>query len=132
MYIFVVHEWLRSPWLHSCSTSLQQVNEKFLDIYSWGVLLLRQLCKHRLFQQIFNCWLWIFTFSTRLFFFRLKSRQHNNANIADCLKNIWKLIKQNKLTDSYNTKYGHTVCPTEIVPRSGLPLLSIEYVIERV
>ena len=28
--------------------------------------------------------------------------------------------------------YVSTVCPTEIVPRIGLPLLSIEYVIERV
>jgi hypothetical protein len=27
---------------------------------------------------------------------------------------------------------SYTVCPTEIVPKSGLPLLSIEYVIERV
>ena len=33
------------------------------------------------------------------FFFRLKPKQYKNANIADCLKIIWKLIKQNKLFD---------------------------------
>ena len=32
------------------------------------------------------------------FFFRLKPKQYKNVNNADCLKkNIWKLIKQNKL-----------------------------------
>ena len=31
-------------------------------------------------------------------FFRLKTNQYENANIADCLKSIWKFIKQYKLT----------------------------------
>ena len=39
------------------------------------------------------------------FFFRLKPNQYKNANIADCLKNIWKLMKQNKLSvESFDEK----------------------------
>ena len=39
------------------------------------------------------------------FFFKLKPRQYKNANIAGLKKNIWKLIKQNKLTvESFDEK----------------------------
>ena len=62
------------------------------------VLLLHQLCKRQLFCQIFNCWFLNIYFFYKIFFFRLKPKQYKNASIADCLKNIWKLIKQNKLT----------------------------------
>ena len=62
------------------------------------------------------CQIWIIKYSVKystveckylLFYkivFSLNSNQNSikNANIADCLKNIWKLIKQNKLFDGIN------------------------------
>ena len=59
------------------------------------VLQLRQLCKRQLFCQIYSTVDCKYLLFLQYFFFR---KQYKNANIADCLKNIWKLIKQNKLT----------------------------------
>ena len=70
------------------------INNKNEITYKSRVFLLRQI--------------WIVKYSTvngkyllflRDFFFRLKKNSIKIATIADCLKKIWKLIKQNKIFD---------------------------------
>ena len=79
---------LLSNVLWSSQKNLNFTN-KFILRNTW-VLLLRQLCK----LQIFNCWLQIFTCSTK-FFFRWKPKPYKKCQYS---KPIWKLSKQNKLT----------------------------------
>ena len=63
-----------------------------------SVLLLRQLCKSQLFRQIYSTVDCKYLLFLQKISFRLKPKQYKIVDIADCLKNNWKLIKQNKLS----------------------------------